>query len=124
MDSVAARGGPISCIGIRLGLVLLVSLLGSCAFENEGRSDEAEETVRRYLAAVAGADEVRGWSMLSASMQESTVTRESYIEVGFYQFAVTTAAPIRAAYAELLFRTRWAESTIGCPTGLRSSRSR
>jgi hypothetical protein len=83
------------------------------------------------------ADADRGWSVLSAHMRASSVTRGAYIGIGdgageaplavddvrlvheddgFYEFAVTTAQPIHAAYAELLFRTRWGESTIGCQT--------
>jgi hypothetical protein len=142
MDSRESRGEPQVSTVVRLGRVLgvvaLLVVVGGCVFENEGRSGEAEKTVRHYLAAVAGADADRGWSVLSAHMRESHSTREAYVDLaeaagdaplpindirliyeddGFYEFAVTTTEPIHSAYAELLFRPRSLESTIGCLTG-------
>jgi hypothetical protein len=142
MDSATSHGRPARRIGIRLGTVLgvvgLLVVAGGCVFENEGRSGEAEKTVRDYLAAVAGADADRGWSVLSTHMRESHSTPEAYVDLaeaagdaplpindirliyeddGFYEFAVTTPEPIHPAYTELLFRPASLESTIGCLTG-------
>jgi hypothetical protein len=118
-------------------LVLLTVLLTSCGLaETEGRSDEARATLDRYLGAVGGAEDDRGWSVLSSSMRDSYGTRDDYLELagaaddplpiagvrllyeddGFYSFSVTTAEPIEPAYAELLFRPRLLDSAVGCQT--------
>lgn len=119
-------------------LGLLTLALASCGLaETEGRSDEARATLVRYLAAVGGAEDDRGWSVLSASMRDSYGTRDDYLELamvaadaplliqdvklvyeddGFYSFSVTTTIPPDPAYAELLFRPRLLESAVACPT--------
>jgi hypothetical protein len=107
------------------------------ACENEGRSDEARSTVLRYLAALDGAEDDRGWSVLSESMRSLSGSREAYVELasqaddplsiesvtlhyeddGFYDFTVTTAEPIGAAHAAALFDEIGSGSAIACSIG-------
>lgn len=114
----------------------LVALAGA-ACENEGRSDEARRTVLRYLAALGGAEDDRGWSVLSESTRSLSGGREAYVELanradsslpiesvtlhyeddGFYEFTVTTAGPIDAARAAVLFDELGSGSPIACSTG-------
>lgn len=56
---------------------LLALAVVLCGCENEGRSDEARETLVRYLAAIAGGSDEHGWSLLSSDSRESleAVTR-------------------------------------------------
>jgi hypothetical protein len=104
------------------------------ACENDGRSDEARSTVLRYLAALDGAEDDRGWSVLSESMRSLSGSREAYVELasqadaslsfesvtlyyeddGFYDFTVTTAEPMDSAHAALLFNKLGSGSPIAC----------
>jgi hypothetical protein len=97
-----------------LALVVII-----CACENEGRADEATETVVRYLAAVAGGSDEHGWSLLSGNSRQ-WLDRDQYdalalaaedvelvpeaIEIvyeddGAYEFAVTFTEPIPPGHA-------------------------
>src|SRR5687768_18617435 len=117
---------------IRIISVLLLIVLTACTFETEGRSDEAQATLTRYLEGLAGGADDRGWSVLRESTREDYGTLEDYLELaslggegglpivgmqvaaeddGLYKFAVTTTDPIDPAYAEVLFRARVNEST-------------
>src|SRR5687767_8681742 len=101
-------------------LLLLAMLIGAC--ENEGRSDEARQTVAGFLAALAGGSDDFGWSLLNGDARESLDADEYgalalaavdeelvaasiellYEDDGFYDFAVTFRKPIPPGYAELL----------------------
>lgn len=105
--------------------------------ENEGRSDEARSTVLRYLGALDGAEDDRGWSVLSESMRSLSGSRETYVELarqaddsltidsvtlyyeddGFYDFTVTTADPMDSAHAAILFDELGSGSSIACSIG-------
>ena len=124
---------------VRWVLVVLALAVGSCGIvETEGRADEAEMTVRQYLADLAGAAQDRGWSRLSESMRQGIGSREVYVERlppageedlsvigvtvayeddGFYQFEVSTAQPISEPYADALFRPAGNLASIACQIG-------
>jgi hypothetical protein len=123
--------------------MLLAALLAvaASACENEGRSDEARDTAIRYLEALDGATEDRGWSVLSPSMREHSGSAEQYVALaeaidapmaiedvtlfyeddGLYDFTVTTAEPIDDAHATALF-TPLGPSSVACQVGERSFR--
>ncbi len=116
--------------------------LAASACENEGRSDEARGTALRYLEALDGAAQDRGWSVLSPSMREHSASAEEeyvglaeaidtpmaieditlfYEDDGFYDFTVTTAEPIDDAHATALFNPL-GTSSVGCQVDERSFR--
>jgi hypothetical protein len=102
------------------GLMALAMILAAC--ENEGRSDEARQTVVRYLTAVASRSDDAGWSILNAHTREY-LDRDAYIALaragedaelvpeaigllyeddGLYEFAVSFTEPVSAEDAALL----------------------
>lgn len=111
--------------------------LAATGCENEGRSEEARQTVLRYLRALDGEAQDRGWSSLSASMREHSGSADDYLaraeqagtpmtidevalvyeDDGFYDFLVTTDAPIDRAHADVLFDRLGTGSPIACQLG-------
>lgn len=110
--------------------------LASCTLvDTEGHSDAARTTLARYLAALGGSSDDRGWSILSGYTRVTYGERDAYVELaevadaplavhdirlvyeddGLYAFSVTTDDPIDLAYGELLFRGRDRGASIGCP---------
>lgn len=109
----------------------------ACAYENEGRSVEAQATLTTFLEHLAGGADDRGWSLLSESTRRGIGSFEDYLALadaardaelpihgmrvvyeddGFYEFAITTAVPIGASYAELLFEFPVFQSFLACQT--------
>ncbi len=129
--------------GRRLAVACIVATLALIASgcENEGRSDEARLTALRYLEALDGAAQDRGWSELSATMREHSGPMDDYLALaeaieapmqvedvtlhyeddGFYEFTVTTAEPIDGAHAAALF-TPLGTSSVACQLDDRSFR--
>ena len=103
-----------SWIPLLLALVMVTS-----ACENEGRSNEARETVVGFLAALAGGSVDHGWSLLDAQTREwldpdkygelaqaaddveviPKAIELLYEDDGAYEFAVTFTEPIPEGYA-------------------------
>jgi hypothetical protein len=123
---------------VALVIVVVGTMIGvRNIIENEGRSGEARATVVRYLEALRGAEDDRGWALLSASMREGSGSRDEYIALassanarlatdhvrltyeddGFYVFTVTASTEIADGYAEALFEARGRNSPIACRSG-------
>jgi hypothetical protein len=125
-------------MGSRLGrtavAVLAITLAACAPFENEGRSGEAEATLSRYLANLAGSSDDRGWSQLTPPMRDAHGPREEYVarvqlagdaqlsvesmllvreDDGLYEFAVTVSEPTDPF--SVLFHEPPNWSAIACP---------